>query len=65
MSTTAATARGDTRVGLAPRQPGLVLFMVCVAIFMLMLDAMVLSAAIADMFNASIDGLQWIVDAYG
>ncbi|WP_186777836.1 MFS transporter [Streptomyces salinarius] len=67
MSTTAATKRGDTPVDAAERRPGLVLFMVCVAIFMLMLDAMVVSAALADIrseFNASIDGLQWIVDAY-
>lgn len=50
-----------------PRRPGLVLFAVCVAIFMLMLDAMVVSAALADIradFDASIDGLQWVVDAY-
>ncbi|MEV3856701.1 MFS transporter [Streptomyces sp. NPDC050095] len=51
----------------APRRPGLVLFMVCTAIFMLMLDTMVVSAALADIrsdFDASIDGLQWVVDAY-
>ncbi|WP_327351074.1 MFS transporter [Streptomyces sp. NBC_01304] len=50
-----------------PRRPGLVLFMVCVAIFMLMLDAMVVSAALGEIradFDASIDGLQWVVDAY-
>ncbi|MEV7616026.1 MFS transporter [Streptomyces sp. NPDC089799] len=69
MSSTAttATARGSTPAGAAPRRPGLVLFMVCVAIFMLMLDAMVVSAALADIradFDASIDGLQWVVDAY-
>ncbi|MFC1437419.1 MFS transporter [Streptacidiphilus sp. N1-10] len=68
MSSTATTARGSTPVdSAAPRRPGLVLFMVCVAIFMLMLDAMVVSAALAGIrrdFNASIDGLQWVVDAY-
>ncbi|MFE3517701.1 MFS transporter [Streptomyces sp. NPDC059166] len=51
----------------AARRPGPVLFMVCVAIFMLMLDAMVVSAALAEIraeFHASIDGLQWVVDAY-
>ncbi|ANH89811.1 hypothetical protein A8713_00595 [Streptomyces sp. SAT1] len=50
-----------------PRRPGTVLFMVCAAIFMLMLDATVVTAALADIrtrFDASIDGLQWVVDAY-
>ncbi|MFI9503137.1 MFS transporter [Nocardia sp. NPDC052566] len=49
------------------RAPGWVLFMVCAAIFMLMLDATIVSAALADIrndFDASIDGLQWVVDAY-
>jgi len=67
MSTTVTTARGSTPVDVTPRGPGLVLFMVCVAIFMLMLDATVVSAALADIrsdFDASIDGLQWVVDAY-
>ncbi|HEY9371920.1 MFS transporter [Streptomyces sp.] len=62
-----ATARGSTPTDVAPRRPGLVLFMVCVAIFMLMLDTMVVSAALADIrsdFDTSLDGLQWIVDAY-
>jgi len=61
MSST-VVARVDT-----PRRPRLVLFMVCVAIFMLMLDATVVSAALADIrsdFDASIDGLQWVIDAY-
>jgi EmrB/QacA subfamily drug resistance transporter len=51
----------------APRRSGLVLFTVCVAIFMLMLDATIVSAALADIrsdFDASIDGLQWVIDAY-
>ncbi|MEV0095161.1 MFS transporter [Streptomyces sp. NPDC050738] len=67
MSSIATTARGSTPLAVAPRRPGLMLFMVCIAIFMLMLDAMVVSAALADIrseFDASIDGLQWIVDAY-
>jgi EmrB/QacA subfamily drug resistance transporter len=66
MSSTVTTARAEPPVA-APRRPGLVLFMVCVAIFMLMLDATVVSAALADIradFDASIDGLQWVVDAY-
>ncbi|MEV7401934.1 MFS transporter [Streptomyces sp. NPDC091267] len=67
MSSTATTARGSTPVDAALRRPTLVLFMVCVAIFMLMLDAMVVSAALGEIrsdFDASIDGLQWVVDAY-
>jgi EmrB/QacA subfamily drug resistance transporter len=66
MSTTVTTERTIPKVE-PPRRPGLVLFMVCVAIFMLMLDATVVSAALADIrtdFNASIDGLQWVIDAY-
>lgn len=62
-----ATARGSTPTDVTPPRPGMVLFIVCVAIFMLMLDAMVVSAALADIrsdFDASIDGLQWVVDAY-
>ncbi|WP_067690039.1 MFS transporter [Nocardia jejuensis] len=46
---------------------GWVLFLVCAAIFMLMLDATIVSAAFADIrndFDASIDELQWVVDAY-
>lgn len=67
------TAAGDVLersrrpVGAAPTRAGLVLFMVCTAIFMLMLDATVVSAALADIrtdFDASIDGLQWVIDAY-
>ncbi|MFF1400827.1 MFS transporter [Streptomyces sp. NPDC058287] len=66
-STETATARGSTCDAAAPRRPGLVLSMVSVAIFMLMLDTMVVSAALADIradFDASIGGLQWVVDAY-
>ncbi|WP_167828993.1 hypothetical protein [Streptomyces sp. MZ04] len=48
MSSTATTARGSTPVDAALRRPALVLFMVCVAIFMLMLDAMVVSAALGE-----------------
>jgi EmrB/QacA subfamily drug resistance transporter len=58
--------RGGPPDGGVPRAR-LVLFMVCVAIFMLMLDATVVSAALADIrqdFDASIDGLQWVIDAY-
>ncbi|MEU4244409.1 MFS transporter [Actinoplanes sp. NPDC026619] len=64
--TTVTTARTGPPIA-APRRPGLVLFMVCVAIFMLMLDATVVSAGLADIradFDASIDGLQWVIDAY-
>ncbi|MFI6763837.1 MFS transporter [Micromonospora sp. NPDC050417] len=66
MSSTAATARTAPLVD-APRRPGLVLLTVCVGIFMLMLDATIVSAALADIrsdFEASIDGLQWVIDAY-
>jgi EmrB/QacA subfamily drug resistance transporter len=41
--------------------------MVCSAIFMLTLDATVVSATLADIradFHTSIDGLQWVIDAY-
>ncbi|HVK21791.1 MAG TPA: MFS transporter [Actinokineospora sp.] len=63
--TTVPHAAPDSRA--APKRPGLVLFLVCTAIFMLMLDATIVSAAFADIradFDASIDGLQWVVDAY-
>jgi EmrB/QacA subfamily drug resistance transporter len=66
MSVTATTPNTGPP-GVMPRRPGLVLFMVCVAIFMLMLDATVVSAALADIrkdFDTSIDGLQWVIDAY-
>ncbi|MFY4723278.1 MFS transporter [Streptomyces sp. LaBMicrA B280] len=66
MSLTLPTARGVPPVD-AARRSGLVLLLVCVAIFMLMLDATVVTAALADIrsrFDASIDGLQWVVDAY-
>jgi hypothetical protein len=65
MSSTATTA-SPSRVD-APGRPGAVLLLVCVAIFMLMLDATVLTAALSDIrsqFDTSIDGLQWVVDAY-
>jgi EmrB/QacA subfamily drug resistance transporter len=50
----------------SPR-PALVLTLVCAAIFMLMLDATVVAAALAGIradFHTSIDGLQWVIDAY-
>lgn len=49
------------------RRPRLVLTLVCVAVFMLMLDTTVVTAALAGIradFDSSIDGLQWVVDAY-
>src|SRR5437870_9810253 len=67
MRSTATTVRVVPTKADAPRRPGLVLLMVCVAIFMLMLDATVVTAALNDIrldFNASIDGLQWVIDAY-
>ncbi|KAA8888575.1 MFS transporter [Nocardia colli] len=68
MSTTTVMPPGPAWVGSdARRGAGLVLFMVCSAIFMLMLDATVVSATLADIrtdFNTSIDGLQWVIDAY-
>ncbi|MFI7004669.1 MFS transporter [Nocardia sp. NPDC050175] len=69
MSTATITPPGAARAGSdGPRRgAGLVLFMVCSAIFMLMLDATVVSATLADIrtdFNTSIDGLQWVIDAY-
>ncbi|MFH8220975.1 MFS transporter [Streptomyces sp. NPDC018057] len=66
MPLTATDTRGTPPVD-RPRRPGTVLFMVCAAIFMLMLDATVVTAALADIrtqFDASIDGLQWVIDAY-
>ncbi|MET9490914.1 MFS transporter [Nocardia sp. NPDC006630] len=69
MATTAGAVLGQTKrqVEGAPTRPGVVLFIVCTAIFMLMLDATVVSAALADIrsdFDSSIDGLQWVIDAY-
>lgn len=68
-TTSVGAALGESRrqADAASNRPGLVLFMVCAAIFMLMLDATVVSAALADIrsdFNSSIDGLQWVIDAY-
>ncbi|MEV6254196.1 MFS transporter [Nocardia sp. NPDC051911] len=51
----------------SPLRAGLVLVMVSGAIFMMMLDLTVVSAALADIradFDTSIDGLQWVIDAY-
>lgn len=48
--------------------PGSVLLVTCVCVFMLMLDMTIVSAALAavgEEFNASLDGLQWMIDAYG
>ncbi len=48
-------------------RPGPVLLVACTAIFMLMLDTTVVAAALADIrqdFTASLDGLQWVIDAY-
>ncbi|MFD0000215.1 MFS transporter [Nocardia sp. NPDC127526] len=70
MVTTAAGGvleESGRQVGARSGRAGLVLFMVCTAIFMLMLDATVVSAALADIrddFDSSIDGLQWVIDAY-
>ncbi|MGW6204320.1 MFS transporter [Streptomyces sp. NPDC055089] len=67
MSATTTEARAQAPLDVTARRPGAVLLMVCVAIFMLMLDAMVVSAALGEIrtdFGASIDGLQWVVDAY-
>ncbi|MEV6554277.1 MFS transporter [Nocardia sp. NPDC051756] len=69
MSTSTVMPPGPARVDAdgARRGAGLALFMVCAAIFMLMLDATVVSATLADIctdFNKSIDGLQWVIDAY-
>ncbi|MFD8614122.1 hypothetical protein [Streptomyces sp. NPDC059631] len=55
MPLTATDTRGTPPVDM-PRRPGTVLFMVCAAIFMLMLDATVVTAALADIrtrFDAS------------
>ncbi len=49
------------------RRPALVLSLVSIAVFMLMLDTTVVTAALADIradFDCSIDGLQWVIDAY-
>ncbi|MER7921411.1 MULTISPECIES: MFS transporter [unclassified Streptomyces] len=67
MSLTETTTRGTPPAGAPSGRPRTVLFLVCVAIFMLMLDATVVTAALAGIrahFNASIDALQWVVDAY-
>ncbi|MEV0104450.1 MFS transporter, partial [Nocardia sp. NPDC050789] len=55
------------REQVSARRPGLVLSLVCIAVFMLMLDSTVVTAALADIradFGSSLDGLQWAIDAY-
>lgn len=50
------------------RRGAWVLTITCVCVFMLMLDMTIVSAALAaigDEFQASLDGLQWMIDAYG
>ncbi|MEV6964056.1 MFS transporter [Hamadaea sp. NPDC051192] len=69
MTMTAATPHRGAATSDSPaaRRAGLVLLLVCGAIFMLMLDATVVTAALSDIrhdFSAGIDGLQWVIDAY-
>lgn len=47
--------------------PRLTLFAVCLAVFMLLLDMTIVSAALANIqasLDAELSGLQWVVDAY-
>ncbi|SON63734.1 Multidrug resistance protein Stp [Mycobacterium simulans] len=50
-----------------PRTPRLTLIAVCLAVFMLLLDMTIVSAALANIqasLDAELSGLQWVVDAY-
>ncbi|MEU2174239.1 MFS transporter [Nocardia sp. NPDC019219] len=68
MSTIATSSGGKPDGSSArPLRARLVLFLVSGAIFMMMLDLTVVSAALADIrtdLDTSIDGLQWVIDAY-
>ncbi|MFI6165525.1 MFS transporter [Nocardia sp. NPDC051052] len=69
MSSTTATSAGRGGVDKQATIPGatLCLVMVCMANFMLLLDATIVTAALADIrseFDATIGGLQWVIDAY-
>lgn len=64
MSATIELPIGERATG---RRPVLVLSLVSIAVFMLMLDTTVVTAALADIrtdFGSSLDGLQWVIDAY-
>ena len=55
---------GDSATTVHPR---LTLTAVCLAVFMLLLDMTIVSAALANIqasLNAELSGLQWVVDAY-
>lgn len=51
----------------APARPGIALTLVCVAMFMLMLDMTIVAVALPDIqadLHANLADLQWVVDAY-
>lgn len=58
---------GDDGDGGTALHPRLTLFAVCLAVFMLLLDMTIVSAALANIqatLGADLSGLQWVVDAY-
>ncbi|WP_446666462.1 MFS transporter [Flexivirga sp. B27] len=51
----------------APKRPGVALALICVAMFMLMLDMTIVAVALPDIqadLHADLGDLQWVVDAY-
>ncbi len=72
MSTSTVTSASDGQFAAQPERgsipgAGWCLALVATSVFMLILDVTIVSAALADIradFNASIDGLQWVIDAY-
>lgn len=58
---------GDDGDGGSALHPRLTLLAVCLAVFMLLLDMTIVSAALANIqatLDADLSGLQWVVDAY-
>lgn len=65
---TASTLQhADSGAPPAPRRPGVALALICVAMFMLMLDMTIVAVALPDIqadLHADLGDLQWVVDAY-
>lgn len=65
--TTSILKKPSGGASVAPARPGLALALICVAMFMLMLDMTIVAVALPDIqadLHANLADLQWVVDAY-